>query len=128
MEKNDTIKIQSRSERYKKIHNWIFIMFIIFLIITIVMNVFIYLAAYDSCLAKDILCEYGMAYNIVNTEIFSVVMVVESVMAIIVSVGYFIVSIIDKKWFGVLMGIIGVVIVPLIWLNLFPLFGIVIGY
>ena len=52
-------------------------------------------------------------------SLFNALIWIEGILAIIVNIYYVIVSFINKKWVKVVIGIIGIIIVPLLWANVF---------
>jgi len=108
----------------KKNMKSLFIVFLVFTAISIVLDFLIIGQISDRCRFRDTLCEYGFVYNIVMSDYFTYIMRIHGVIGMVISLVLIFVSILDKKWIKVGLGIIGLIIIPLFWCGLCDLFNI----
>lgn len=90
------------------------IIFYIFFISSIIIDILILLQAYDPC-RVHINKECSFAYKLVGSTPFLYVIWIQNILAIFISITYTILGIIDKKWKRIILGIIGIIIPAIVW-------------
>jgi len=102
----------------------LFIVLLVFTLISIVLDALIIGQISDRCRFRDTLCEYGFAYNIVVSDYFTYIMRVHGIIGIVVSLFLIFISIVDRNWIKAILCIICLIITPLFWCSLCDLFNI----
>lgn len=90
------------------------ILFNTFLITSMIINILILFQAYDPC-RIDVNKECSLAYKIVGSNPFLYIIWIQNILAVLISIIYTIMNIIDKKWKKALLGIIGILSPAIVW-------------
>ncbi len=118
------MKMEKKANKKAKIWKTVFY---IFLIGSILIDILILLQAYDPC-RINLNKECSLAYQLVGSTPFLYIIWIQNILAILISIIYIIISIIDKKWKNVLLGILGIITPAIVWTSTLGALNIIWGF